>query len=264
LSINGGFVEGVDPLDRLRHETSILYLKIIGMLFVCMEEDILRSEYDSSKFGKAVRGKYSLALVFDLDGTVIDSEAIKKEAFSSLFKHLPEYETIRHYNETHRGIPRAVKLEHIFENVLKNSKITQDVQSYLEKYAQALVTSLNKAPLVPGFLDFASNSPVDKFIASSAPRAEIKEHLERLEIHQLFQDYFGYPKSKVEVLKLLKQRYSRLIFIGDALADYEAAQAVNINFIGIRQSDTTIFQHLTIPIISHYTELEKVLSEQYS
>ncbi|MGL4608240.1 MAG: HAD family hydrolase [Trueperaceae bacterium] len=200
-----------------------------------------------------------LAVVFDLDGTVIDSEAIKKEAFSSLFWDSPHYAEIKCYNESNRGVPRKVKFEYVFKEILKSDHLEQNVNNHLNAYAKNLETMLLNVPVKQGFVDFARMLKVDKFVASSAPLKEVVEQLERLHIRDFFREVFGYPVAKVSALKRINQQYKELIFIGDSMADYEAAHEANVHFVGICEREHNPFIGLDIVTFSNYGELGRII-----
>lgn len=65
------------------------------------------------------------------------------------------------------------------------------------------------------------------------------KQLKQLGIADLFEEiYFVYHDSlanpKIEKLKQFKEQYSSIVFCGDSLSDYEAAQQLNINFVQVK------------------------------
>jgi len=63
--------------------------------------------------------KESKALVFDLDGTLVDSNEIKWEAFEKTFSQYPnQLNKIMEYCKSYNHTPRDKKFCHIYENIL--------------------------------------------------------------------------------------------------------------------------------------------------
>lgn len=201
-----------------------------------------------------------VALVFDFDGVILDSEPIKLEAFSTIFADSPHaLDRIRKYNAQHRGVPRSDKIRYICEYVLRVDDLEATVQHYLMLYADTLQTALLHAPLVPGIRHFLDQTPQPKLICSSAPAKEVTILLDAHNVAQYFVQVFGYPARKLQVLQQLKQQYDSLIFFGDAIADYEVAQAAYVPFIGVTGPTARHrFTNLDIPAIDQFTDATRI------
>jgi phosphoglycolate phosphatase-like HAD superfamily hydrolase len=195
-----------------------------------------------------------MALTFDFDGVILDSEPIKLQAFSSIFADSPRaLDRIRTYNTEHRGVPRTDKISYICEHILHVDNLEAAVQHYLMRYADTLHYALLHAPLITGIAHFLDQTPYPKFICSSAPATEVNTLLHAHNIAQYFVQVFGYPDRKLRVLRQLKQQYQPLFFFGDAVVDYEAAQAACIPFIGVITPATRDrFANINVPIIEQF------------
>jgi HAD superfamily hydrolase (TIGR01549 family) len=208
----------------------------------------------------------STTLVFDMDGVLLDSLAIKQNAFADLFKDYPNrLPQIRSYNVDHQGIPRAVKIRHVCTQILNLEEVDELVQRLLDAYRSSLEKPMSAAPLLPGVRDFLASTPYPKFVSSSAPAQDVVAVLRQHGIFDYFEGVYGYPESKLEVLARLKQEYGmRIIFFGDALADYEAAQKAGVFFVGVESQAQEIFGNPRISKIGDFTdrrELEAILDK---
>ncbi len=59
------------------------------------------------------------AIIFDLDGVILESADIKTKAFLKLFEAFPKHvDVILDYHVKNMGISRYVKLRHIYNNML--------------------------------------------------------------------------------------------------------------------------------------------------
>ena len=59
-------------------------------------------------------------IFFDFDGTIVDSAEAKLESFLSMFSFLEneDRKIVNQYLVDFQGIPRALKFEHIYRNLL--------------------------------------------------------------------------------------------------------------------------------------------------
>lgn len=179
-----------------------------------------------------------ISLVFDLDGVILDSEAVKLHAFESLFSdHVAELPRIRAYNESQRGIPRETKFRFICQHILESADADSLVHRLMGNYKQALDTALAGVSLIPGIKAFLQKTSYPKYICSSAPMYEIVAAVRRHGIEHHFQALYGYPDRKAEVLTRLKQQCDHpIVFFGDAEADHDAAKAAGVSFILVEGS----------------------------
>lgn len=201
-----------------------------------------------------------MAVAFDFDGTIADTDAIKLSVFASLFENLPESDEISAYNRMHRGIPRKTKFEHICAAILKTPTVEASVEAYLTSYEAALEKELFRAQLIPGFRAFAERLTCEKFIVSTAPVGEIGRQLSRLGIEDIFTAISGFPTTKREALRRIGTKYPVDVFFGDARADYEAALSVDVPFVGIAsKTNTRAFEGLSVQVIEDYRDIEGLL-----
>lgn len=188
----------------------------------------------------------SKALIFDFDGTLVDSNAIKRGAFEKCFanepQHLPE---ILAYCRGHNHIPRKIKFRHVYEKILKRPYTAAVETRLLALYAAHTTQQVIAVQEIPGARDFLERFALRKETAlvSSTPHEILLYILEKREMRHYFKTIQGAPVEKAPwIRKFLKQhglKNDEAVFIGDSAEDIAAAQTADIPFIGVGEADRT-------------------------
>lgn len=202
-------------------------------------------------------------VVLDMDGVVFDSEMAKINAFANLFRQYPrQIDEIDAYNRVNRGIPRQHKFLHVITQILHLQSDERLIDTLNRQYSAEVLTEMQQVPLIPGITEFLCSKDIVFFLNSSAPLSEIQQILTLRNMSHYFKEIFGYPSSKTEVLFSLKMRNPThsIIFFGDALADYEAAMAADVRFIGVDSHDSSTFAAVDVPIITNFSNLAHVVN----
>lgn len=204
------------------------------------------------------------ALFFDFDGVLVNSVEVKTKAFSSLFEKFGE-NVARRIVEHHRangGMSRFDKFRHYYEHFLGRVITDAEMTECCERFARLVVDEVVRAPEISGADAFVSRwrNVVPCFIVSATPQDEIRE-ISRLRGLTGFVEILGSPATKRENLAKLLHRHrlnaTDTVFFGDAEADFDAAVAMGINFIGITGGgDSPLLAHAdSIPLFENFIEV---------
>lgn len=178
------------------------------------------------------------AMIFDLDGVIIESAGIKTETFRALFAGYPgKLPEIMAYHEKNAGISRYIKFRYIYEKML-GQKLTPEKEKELgERFSRIALEQILKASLVAGAEEFLKNNSRRYlfFIASGTPEEELKYILNQRGLDIYFKGAYGTPASKTEITRRILAEHNlaapEVIFIGDAASDRIAAAATGVTFI---------------------------------
>lgn len=180
-------------------------------------------------------------IIFDFDGVILDSLAVKSNAFAHALSDFPEEQVqlLLQYHKTHGGISRFEKFQYFYENIIKQPYDDRDIARLANRFSTYASTELVKSIyLIKESINFirASYKNYHMHIASGAEQSELRMLCERHDIAKYFKSIYGSPTSKVElVAKILKDnKYdcNETILIGDAMTDYKAAKSSDILFYG--------------------------------
>jgi HAD superfamily hydrolase (TIGR01509 family) len=121
-------------------------------------------------------------VIFDLDGTLVDSEPLCNRAFKDLIPslHLSEAELVSRF--------RGMKLAHILSDLeaLIDQQLPDDFEAtYRARVEEIFASSLKTFPGVREALE-ALDLPI--CIASSGPQPKIKSALEKTQLTEFFKD----------------------------------------------------------------------------
>ena len=178
------------------------------------------------------------AVIFDVDGVLLESAEIKTQAFALLFADYPEQvgELVDYHNKN-AGLSRYVKFRYFYENVLGRELPPVEEAELGKKYSQIVLEQVLKAPLVPGTMEFLSKNK-DRyrfFIASGTPEAELQDIITNRGLSHFFQGIYGSPKHKEEIIRdiLVKHSFQKkeTAYVGDAESDYASAESVGVFFV---------------------------------
>ena len=203
------------------------------------------------------------AAIFDWDGTITDSNAIKTEAFIELFKDAcPEAaKYIRAYQQNKGGISRFEKYKHYVHYFFQREVSETELKIFGQHYAKLCREKLLQTPFISGALETLQTlkqKNIPAFIVTGSPADEIRSLAAARGILTLIQDIYGSPRSKDILLETLLQEHKlspqEVIFFGDAITDYNAAKINNIPFIGVSKDkksspflpDTTVVDRIFI------------------
>jgi len=201
-----------------------------------------------------------LLLVFDKDGVIIDSEATKLALIEKVFSDYPSYTNAIHtYNYETIGIPRAFKFQHICKNILGLKNVAEAIKKYADEYTNRVNVELRQVSLIPGIRSYLQLRAERKFVCSAAPYDEVVQNMEDHKLTQYFEGLHAFPEKKAEVMLTLKKKHdAKIVFWGDTLADYAAAQAADVFFIGLSNAGENPFSKLSIPCISDFSKPDKI------
>lgn len=178
------------------------------------------------------------AVIFDLDGVIIESAEIKTRAFEVLFADYPDkLPEIISYHQKNGGISRYVKFRYFYEKVLGQELSTREEAELGERFSQIALSQILEAPFVPGALEFLARNRnrYSFFVASGTPEDELQNILAHRQLNAFFLEAHGTPKDKADIIEDILARYSfpraEAVFIGDAESDRAAAERAGISFI---------------------------------
>lgn len=182
------------------------------------------------------------AVFFDFDGVIAASLEVKISAFATLFAPYGPtvQEAVVRYHRDNGGMPRYQKLRHCCEVIAKTSIDEQELARLGLTFADLVREAVVAAPLIPGALptlEQLRRFDIAAFVVSGTPHDEMIQIVTRKGLQPYFTEVHGSPRSKTEIIGKLLEQYQytpeHCLFLGDALADYLAATATGLRFLGI-------------------------------
>ena len=200
--------------------------------------------------------------VFDFDGVLADSVNIKTLAFHELYKEYGDSVSSKvvEHHKANGGMSRFEKFKYYHHNFLNMALKNQDIEELSVKFSNLVIESVIKSPEIMGAGKFLENKYQNKkllFVNSATPESEIKEIIKRREMEHYFTEVFGSPKSKLDNLRIMMSRYNidvtQMVFFGDALTDFNAANSLGCLFVGIGEHiEEILSSHFPVPLRQYY------------
>ena len=211
-------------------------------------------------------------LIFDFDGVIAESIAMKAEAFRETFSFVPEHQNeIVKYHLDNGGMSRYVKFRNIYQNIL-HEELTQEQEELLAGRYEGLVREkMYSIPLVSGAEEILQHytGQIPLYVVSATPQGEIEEIVSRLGLAGYFTRVYGSPRRKGdcirEILTDTGVSPAETLFIGDAPQDWQAAEETGVRFVArVAEGDEDRFsgRHGVEATVSDLHELRRYLQDQ--
>ena len=131
------------------------------------------------------------AIVFDFDGTLVDSKEIKSKAFGKLYESYGK-EIVRRvvaYHRKHEGISRFKKFKYLQETLLGQPYSDKLGKQLSRNYSELVMEAIVQAPFIDGAFEFLKNYHhiFPLFVASGTPEPELREIVKRRKMDRFFQ-----------------------------------------------------------------------------
>ena len=186
-------------------------------------------------------------IVFDFDGTLVDSNDIKRQTFYQVTRALdPTGNTISHILEQFPKKDRYGIFEVLVGELLPKdgTGVLKNLETLAAQLAEDYTLTCEKAigtcHEVPGAsetLQWIVGQQIPIFINSRTPTATLQRLVTLRSLHSYVTDVYGAPASKSENLELIQNQThtkpKELLFVGDSDDDREAALEVGWHFVGV-------------------------------
>lgn len=194
-------------------------------------------------------------IVFDFDGTLVDSNRLKYDAFFELFPADGRYrrivcDVLAADPEATRFVVLAEMLKRIRQEGLRDDGLSPEALA--ERYNLAVVARVKACPPMPEAAAVLEKlSPrYAVYLSSTTPQTALEEILIYRNWRRFFKDVFGYPNRKTATLQHILMREAtaptQILVVGDGESDRCAAAAAGCAFFKIsdRAGLTTLLARL--------------------
>jgi HAD superfamily hydrolase (TIGR01509 family) len=188
------------------------------------------------------------AVIFDMDGLMIDSEPIQSKSYESV---LIEYDKKPEYHKN--GLIQVLGV-HAGDNwkILKEKhQLSESVEVLLEKktlaYMELIKNNLTPMPGLIKLLEYLKKESIAMAVASSAPLNQIKHILHELGISHYFQAVVSgenvkkgkpYPDIFLETANQLKIKPEYCLVLEDAESGVAAGKAARMTVVAVQNKFT--------------------------
>ena len=176
-------------------------------------------------------------LIFDFDGTLIESNDVKRSVFLSLAN---EEQSGLAVMQSILELPSLDRYEIWKKFAIELNKEDEFARTKTDLFNKELRSAMRATPEVPGaknLLKFAQTRELLVFISSMTPTKELLLEIKRRNWVGYVCKAFGSPNEKGQTLKRIMRDYalteSELLVIGDGADDKESALAHFIKFFNV-------------------------------
>lgn len=207
------------------------------------------------------------ALLLDFDGVILQSAALKTQAFAEVYSGAEpaRLAAIVDYVERNGGVTRTDKFAHIERAFFGRAGGEDDVARLAAKFRALVFDAVVASPFVPGaerLLELA-HTAMDLHLVSGTPHDELVQIVARRGLDRWFRSVRGAPPHKRIVFEriLLERGYAprEVLAVGDALTECEAASELGIPFVGIVASGAPNRFPRHLPIVPTLEPLPELL-----
>lgn len=178
-------------------------------------------------------------IIFDFDGVLVESVNVKTEAFKQLYMAFGDaiVTEVEAYHLANGGMSRFDKIRYYHTQLLKQPITDEQVGEWADKFSEIVLQRVIEADEVVGAKQFLDEESTDFncWIITGTPTNEIIHIVQEKKWENYFRGIHGSPQNKKYWVEYLKStfdlRTSETVFVGDALADYEAACLAGFHFI---------------------------------
>jgi phosphoglycolate phosphatase len=178
------------------------------------------------------------AVVLDFDGVIIESNALKTEAFAAVFGRFPEHAAhMMAYHDAHVSDSRFTKFEYLVTERLGRPADDPMVGELAAQFSAALRRRILECPAVPGAAAFigAVSARLPVFLASVTPQDELEAIVSARGWTGSFASIYGCPPwTKVSAVTDIVARLggpAGVLFVGDSAGDQRAARDTGVEFL---------------------------------
>lgn len=202
-------------------------------------------------------------IFWDFDGVIKDSIEIKTKAFVKLFHPFGAgvAERVRGHHEAHGGMSRFDKLP-LYLQWAGEEPTESRVNEFCDQFGQLVLQDVIDAPWVHGVETILRANPHQQtfVLVSATPQDELEQILQALDLTGCFAEIFGSPTRKKDAIQITLAARGldphACLMVGDALADFEAAEANQMPFL-LRRHETNakVFASYTGASVKDFTAL---------
>ena len=207
-------------------------------------------------------------IVFDFDGVLAESVAVKGEAFYDLYREYgPQIQDqVLDYHLGHGGVSRFDKIRYYETELLGRPNPTdQEVDYIAERFSSLVEEKVTQSAWVTGAKEFleAYHTKIPLYVVSATPQAELERIIEKRDMSRYFKTIYGSPTKKPVHLNTIARENTYapqdMVMIGDTISDYNAAKDVGTYFIGRLEGDAPTDFPGGTPVINDLTGLPAAL-----
>lgn len=183
-------------------------------------------------------------VVFDFDGTLVDSNAIKREGFVAVAAaHRGGPARMRRVLEQTSGDRRAIFVAYWDDARKAGDPVSQSVDDLVRLYSEQVDGMVVVAPEMPGatrVLQALRSRRLRVFLSSATPIANLRGVLQARGWTHLFDDVFGHPASKRQSLMQIRDTHGldalAIAVVGDGADDRDSADFIGCAFFPVGEA----------------------------
>ena len=193
-------------------------------------------------------------IVFDFDGTLVESNRLKFDAFFELFPsdkfhNLIIKNALKDFLEESRYVILKEIVRRVNCLVVNEDELDNRVQELAIKYNDIVVDGAKHCKEKPGAEEALESlsKRYKLYLSSTTPETSLKEIVKHRKWEDFFCGIFGYPNDKASVLFDIIERESiipdELLVVGDGKSDKDSANSARCGFSQII-SDSSLIELL--------------------
>jgi phosphoglycolate phosphatase-like HAD superfamily hydrolase len=195
----------------------------------------------------------TVAVAFDFDGVLVDSNSVKRSAFFDVFAPFDESAAdVEAVLREQRELDRFGVIAEVLRRVEARDELARPDGLAAElagRYGEICDEHASVCPEIRGASDALRElaGRYRLYVNSATPEGPLRRIVTRRGWDGLFEAVLGRPRGKAEnLLEILGRSSARpdeLVFVGDGAGDLAAARAVGCRFVGVRDDDGEFRAH---------------------
>lgn len=185
-------------------------------------------------------------VVFDFDGTLVDSNRIKRAAFFEIAKAFADGPAIMQAILDRADAGDRYWVFEQFVSHLPSCNSARELADQYTRFCDDRITEAQEIPGVSSALSLLRRAGKSLYVNSATPLRPLQSVIHRRGMEHWFDGIYGAPTSKSDNLAAISAvcgvPYGEMLMVGDGETDRAAAEGFGCHFLGIRNPDNNFLR----------------------